>query len=39
MDLSFLGFLRETLGNPALLVTTVFTLGVIFVNEIGRAHV
>ena len=32
MDLSFLGFLRETLGNPALLVTTIFTLGVIFVN-------
>ena len=24
MDLSFLGFLRETLGNPALLVTTIF---------------
>ena len=32
MELSFLGFLRETLGNPALLVTTIFTLGVIFVN-------
>ena len=49
MDLSFTGFLGELLENPALLVTTLFTLGVIFVNgwtdapnaiaKIGRAHV
>ena len=32
MDLSFTGFLGELLENPALLVTTLFTLGVIFVN-------
>lgn len=32
MDLSFTGFIQETMGNPILLVTTLFTLGVIFVN-------